>query len=1131
MLYRALVFHVGSHLGVVLGTAVATAVLVGALVVGDSLQGSLRERALARLGRVLAAHDGRDRFYVDDQGGAGRTLGRHEVNLGLEGLPEVWANVLRLPGLVVRQDGAARANRIQVLGMDEQYLKLGNDRGKILMQTNGVWLSAALARQLEVVEGDMVVVRLHKPSALSLDAVISPRDDASVAMRLRFERVMEDAELGGFDLGTGQGESLNAFVRIEELQAATGMVGRVNVLLAGLGERWRPSSTVPGEEGFAKWAAGRVRTNATLADMEMTVRLLDLDAEDTGGEPPPPAVELLTRRIFLEEPAVKAALGAGIAPVPALTLGTYLVNGLQGPGRLVPYSMVTAAGAPWTPADLGEDEMMVNEWLAKELGVEAGGTVTMTYYRADSGSRLEERTNVFRVRGVVPLRSWWADRTLMPNFPGLEKAESTHDWDAGFDLVHKISPADEAYWKEWKGTPKAFISAAAGKKLWANRFGELTSIRWYPEEGTIPGEMANRLTPRLRAAIDPASMGLQMRPVREEALASAKEGTGRIFGGLFVGFSLFIIVSALLLTALLFQFGLEQRAGEIGILLALGWTPGRVRWLHLREGMILAALGILPGALLGMGYARVILWGLNTAWTDAVAGAAVRYHATLTSVGAGVVTGLLVVLATLWIALRQIGRRPARELLNEGMGGREAELGTVEGWRRWLPWMLAIGAVSLALAAVSLPDHQKPGAFFGAGALALAAGVMGLRRRLLLPIRRATGLGRRGFAWKAPARQPRRSTATVALLASATFLIVAVAAMRLEARRDPARRGSGTGGFAFWGELALPLMQDLNTERGRENLGLSAAEMAGVTVMGARVRAGDDASCLNLNRAGRPRILGVDSAGLAERGSFTFGGVMKGLGVTNGWLGLKARLPDGAIPVIGDVASIQWALQKKVGDELELEDGSGRPMRVRIVGAVVNSVLQGNLLMDEAVFTERFPGEAGHRVLWVDAEAARAVEVERALMRALTDNGLEMTSMSERLDRFNAVQNTYLGTFQVLGGLGLLLGSAGLGIVVMRNVHERRGELGVLRALGFDGGLIRRLVLVEHALLVLLGLGLGCAAAALAVMPSVLGPGEGLPWRTLGVTLGAVLVNGLVWTWVATRLACRGKLLAALGGE
>jgi hypothetical protein len=258
---------------------------------------------------------------------------------------------------------------------------------------------------------------------------------------------------------------------------------------------------------------------------------------------------------------------------------------------------------------------------------------------------------------------------------------------------------------------------------------------------------------------------------------------------------------------------------------------------------------------------------------------------------------------------------------------------------------------------------------------------------------------------------------------------------------------------------------------------------------------------------------------------------MKGLAVTNGWLGLKASLPGGEVPVIGDVASIQWALQKKVGDTVELKDGMGRPMVGRIVGAVVNSVLQGNLVMDETVFNERYPAESGHRILWVDVEPSRAGGVEKALLRALTDNGLEMTSMTERLDRFNAVQNTYLGTFQVLGGLGLLLGSVGLGIVVLRNVYERRGELAVLRALGFDMDTVRGLILVEHGLLVVLGLGLGCAAAGLAVLPALLGPGEGLPWTTLIGTLAAVLVNGLACAWLATRIACRGSLLSALSGE
>jgi ABC-type antimicrobial peptide transport system permease subunit len=135
------------------------------------------------------------------------------------------------------------------------------------------------------------------------------------------------------------------------------------------------------------------------------------------------------------------------------------------------------------------------------------------------------------------------------------------------------------------------------------------------------------------------------------------------------------------------------------------------------------------------------------------------------------------------------------------------------------------------------------------------------------------------------------------------------------------------------------------------------------------------------------------------------------------------------------------------------------------------------------------------------------------------------------MNAFNAVQNTYLSTFQVLGGLGLLLGSAGLGVVVLRNVLERRGELGLLLAVGFRRRELQRLVLAEHALLLALGLGLGLLAALIAILPAVLSPGGEIPWRSLPVTLSGVLLNGALWTWLATRVALRGELLAALRNE
>ena len=167
----------------------------------------------------------------------------------------------------------------------------------------------------------------------------------------------------------------------------------------------------------------------------------------------------------------------------------------------------------------------------------------------------------------------------------------------------------------------------------------------------------------------------------------------------------------------------------------------------------------------------------------------------------------------------------------------------------------------------------------------------------------------------------------------------------------------------------------------------------------------------------------------------------------------------------------------------------------------------------------------------LDLPQGAATKVSATLSRALQDAGLEITSTERRMDALNAVQNTYLGTFQILGGLGLLLGSAGLGVIVMRNVLERRGELGLFKAVGFQPQILLRLVLTEHAVLLIWGLLLGIGTALIAILPSLSSPAARIPYFSLAITLAAVFVNGLLWTWGATRFALRGNLLAALRNE
>jgi hypothetical protein len=143
--------------------------------------------------------------------------------------------------------------------------------------------------------------------------------------------------------------------------------------------------------------------------------------------------------------------------------------------------------------------------------------------------------------------------------------------------------------------------------------------------------------------------------------------------------------------------------------------------------------------------------------------------------------------------------------------------------------------------------------------------------------------------------------------------------------------------------------------------------------------------------------------------------------------------------------------------------------------------------------------------------------------------GLETSSTVDRLNRFNAVQNTYLNTFQWLGGLGLLLGSVGLGLVVQRNVLERRGELALLAAVGFPKSQIQSMILSEHLRLLTRGMILGIAAALLATAPIWSANLRGLPWISLSWILGAVFLVGSLGVGVVRRGGEGGQFGLELG--
>ena len=137
------------------------------------------------------------------------------------------------------------------------------------------------------------------------------------------------------------------------------------------------------------------------------------------------------------------------------------------------------------------------------------------------------------------------------------------------------------------------------------------------------------------------------------------------------------------------------------------------------------------------------------------------------------------------------------------------------------------------------------------------------------------------------------------------------------------------------------------------------------------------------------------------------------------------------------------------------------------------------------------------------------------------DYGFAAESTFARLASFMAVQNTYLSTFQSLGALGLLLGTIGLAVVQLRSVLERRGELALMRAVGFRRRRLGEMLLLENAALLLGGLATGVIAALVAILPQLLAGGASTPWLTLAATLGIVLVVGLAAGLLAVRATTR----------
>jgi hypothetical protein len=380
-------------------------------------------------------------------------------------------------------------------------------------------------------------------------------------------------------------------------------------------------------------------------------------------------------------------------------------------------------------------------------------------------------------------------------------------------------------------------------------------------------------------------------------------------------------------------------------------------------------------------------------------------------------------------------------------------------------------------------------------------------------------------------------------------LLVAVESFRRQPGTEFLDKTGGSGGFNLIAEADVPAFQSFDSGPGRSDLesrlqaafGSSAdprykaamAELQDIEVYALRLRDGDDASCMNLYQAARPRVLGVPEQ-LITRGGFKFYATESSTADerANPWLLLKGQPTQGPepIPVFCEQNTAQWMLKKSLGDEFTIPGDDGKEVTVRLVGTLSDSPFQSELLMSAESFARAFPKTGGYRVFLVRTPPGQEEAVARVLSIGFRANGLIATPTRERVATYQAVIGAYLSTFQLLGGLGLLLGVLGLAVVVLRGVWERVGELALLRAVGYRTRQLQLLVLAENALLLVAGLAIGVLAALISVAPHI-AEGAAIPWLRLAAILSLVLVVGLVVASAATAGILRVPVIPALRRE
>ena len=217
--------------------------------------------------------------------------------------------------------------------------------------------------------------------------------------------------------------------------------------------------------------------------------------------------------------------------------------------------------------------------------------------------------------------------------------------------------------------------------------------------------------------------------------------------------------------------------------------------------------------------------------------------------------------------------------------------------------------------------------------------------------------------------------------------------------------------------------------------------------------------------------------------------------------------------------------------ELVYDDGDQRRVkRVEVIGVLEDGemlsgeAMQGNIRILDSLLGKAVDRDNHYLTIVPGADVhAVAQEVERAFL----SSGVNATVMADGFAQTQALTRNILRLLQGFMALGLLVGIAGLGVITTRTVVERRQQVGMLRALGYQARMVALSFVLEASFIAITGILIG-AATGIVLGLNIVGVAFGsvsdfqMPWGSIAFVVllayGFALLTTIIPAWQASRI-------------